>query len=79
VSDQSTNVKEWIGTDSARRAAVQQALDIQAAIGRAQHEYVARELKGSRILNIRGARHLIFLTHPDDVERYMNEFMSTIK
>lgn len=79
VSDQSTNVKEWIGTDSARRAAVQQALDIQAAISRAQHEYVARELKGSRILNIRGARHLIFLTHPDDVERYMNEFMSTIK
>ena len=75
VSDQSNDVKQWIGDDANRRAAVQKALDIQAAITRAQHEYVSRELNGSRVVNIRGARHLIFLTHPDQVEREMKEFL----
>jgi hypothetical protein len=57
---------------------VQKALDVQAAITRAQHEYVSHELKGSQVVNIRGARHLVFLTHPDQVERTMKSFMSRL-
>ena len=75
VSDQSNDVKQWIGDDANRRAAVQKALDIQAAITRAQHEYVSRELKGSQVVNVRGARHLVFLTHPDQVEHAMKDFI----
>ena len=49
--------------------------EAQAAVSRAQREYVSRELKGSKLVTIKGARHLIFLSHPNEVERYMNEFM----
>ncbi len=78
VSDQAGDVRQWIGADASRHSAVQKALDIQGAITRAQHEYVSRELEGSRIVNIRGARHLIFLTHPDQVERAMKSFISAL-
>jgi pimeloyl-ACP methyl ester carboxylesterase len=78
VSDQASDVRQWIGADAGRQAAVQKALDIQAAITRAQHQYVTRELKGSRIVNVRGARHLIFLTHPDQVEKAMRSFIGTL-
>jgi hypothetical protein len=71
-------VQAWVGSDPARRAAVQQALDIQGAVSRAQRDYVVKELRGSRAVTIQGARHLIFLTHPDLVERYMNEFMDAL-
>lgn len=49
--------------------------DVQAAISRAQREYVSRELKASRLVTIKGARHLIFFSHPDEVERSMTEFL----
>jgi pimeloyl-ACP methyl ester carboxylesterase len=54
---------------------VQRSLDVGAAIDREIHEYVAGQLGSSRLVTIHGARHLIFLTHPDEVERYMKEFM----
>jgi pimeloyl-ACP methyl ester carboxylesterase len=79
VPDQPADVQEWIGANAERRAAVQRALDIQAVVTRAQHEYVVHELRGSRMVTIQGARHLIFLTHPDAVERYMNEFMAGLQ
>ena len=79
VSDQSDDVKQWAGTDETRRAALQKTLDSQGAVTKAQHEYVSRELKGSRLVNIRGARHLIFLTHPDQVEQVMKDFLGGIK
>ena len=44
----------------------------------ALHEYVHRELKGSRMVHIPGARHLIFLSHPNEVERAMREFIRTL-
>ena len=47
-------------------------------VTQAPHEYVHRELKGSRMVNILGARHLIFLTHPDEVERAMREFIQSM-
>ena len=78
VKDQPAEVQDWIGSDPSRRAAVQRALDVQGAVTRAQHEYVSRELRGSRMVTIQGARHLIFLTHPDLVQRYMNEFMNAL-
>jgi pimeloyl-ACP methyl ester carboxylesterase len=78
VSHQSDDVKRWIGSDAARHAAVQKALDAEWAVTRAQHEYVARELEGSQLVNIRGARHLIFLTHPEETERVMNQFMARL-
>ena len=48
-------------------------------VAEAQHEYVHRELKNSRLVNIIGARHLIFLTHPDEVERAMRAFIRELK
>ena len=48
-------------------------------ITQAQHEYVHRELKSSRMVNILGARHLIFLTHPNEVERAMREFIRSVQ
>ena len=47
-----------------------------STIARAQREYIVRELKGSRMVTIPGARHLIFFSHPDEVERIMKEFLS---
>lgn len=79
IGDQPIDVREWIGADASRRDAVQRALDIQAAVSRAQQSYVVRELRGSRMVTIQGARHLIFLTHPDHVERYMKEFMAGLR
>ena len=49
--------------------------EVQSAVARAQREYVSRELKGSRLVTIRGARHLIFLSHPNEVEGFMTEFL----
>ena len=48
-------------------------------VTQAQHEYVHRELKGSRMVNILGARHLIFLTHPNEVERAMRQFIRSVQ
>ena len=79
VKNQPAEVQEWVGTDRARRDAVQRALDVQGAVVRAQHAYVAPELRGSRMVTIQGARHLIFLTHPDQVERYMKDFMAGVR
>jgi pimeloyl-ACP methyl ester carboxylesterase len=39
---------------------------------------VSRELKGSEMVSIPGARHLIFISHPDLVESYMKEFLSKL-
>jgi pimeloyl-ACP methyl ester carboxylesterase len=75
VNNQSADVQGWVGSDPGRRAAVQRALEIQGGVTRAQRDYIVRELRGSRMVTIQGARHLIFLTHPDLVARYMNEFM----
>jgi pimeloyl-ACP methyl ester carboxylesterase len=77
VSDQSDDVKQWAASDPANREDLQKALDIQSAVTNAQHGYVSTQLKGSQVVNVRGARHLIFLTHPDEVERVMREFISS--
>ncbi|MDQ6769893.1 MAG: alpha/beta hydrolase [Gemmatimonadota bacterium] len=79
VRYQPAGIQEWIGEDAARRKAVQHALDIVGPVNRAQREYVSHELRGSRMVTMQGARHLIFLTHPDQVERYMNEFMAGLR
>ena len=78
VDEQPAEVTEWIGSDPEKRAAVQKRLDAEGALTRAQREYVARELKGSKMVTIPGARHLIFFSHPDEVERYMNDFMLVV-
>ena len=75
IRHQPADVQQWIGTDPERRAAVQRSLEVGAAVERDIHEYVAGQLRDSRLVTIQGARHLIFLTHPDEVERYMKEFM----
>ncbi len=68
--------QDWAGLDPERRAALQKSLDVTSAIARAQREYISRQLKGSRIVTIPGARHLIFKSHPDRVEQVMKEFLS---
>ncbi|HEX6575733.1 MAG TPA: alpha/beta hydrolase [Gemmatimonadaceae bacterium] len=42
----------------------------------AHRQFVTRELRGSETVSIPGARHLIFISHPDLVESYMKQFMS---
>jgi pimeloyl-ACP methyl ester carboxylesterase len=44
----------------------------------AHRQFVSRELKGSEMVSIPGARHLIFISHPDLVESYMKEFLSKL-
>ena len=44
----------------------------------AHRQFISRELKGSETVSIPGARHLIFISHPDLVERYMKQFMSKL-
>jgi pimeloyl-ACP methyl ester carboxylesterase len=78
VADQPAEVREWIGDDPVKRAAVQRVLDVQGAVARAHREFIARELKGSELVTINGARHLIFFSHPDQVERYMVNFMAKL-
>ncbi|MFN2637754.1 MAG: alpha/beta fold hydrolase [Gemmatimonadaceae bacterium] len=78
VSNQPAEVQQWIDGDPVRRAAVERQLAAQGALIRAEHAYVVRELRGARMVTIQGARHLIFLTHPDQVEHYMKEFMASL-
>ncbi len=68
--------QDWAGSDPERRAALQKSLDVMSAITRAQREHISRELKGSRLVTIPGARHLIFKSHPEHVEQIMKEFLS---
>ncbi len=67
--------QDWAGSDPERRAALQKSLDATIAITRAQREYISRELRGSRLVTIAGARHLIFKSHPERVEQVMKEFL----
>jgi non-heme chloroperoxidase len=79
IQHQPADVRAWIGDDPLRSAAVQRQLDATGAIAHAQREYIARELKGSRMILIHGARHLIFMSHPDEVERAMKAFMTPLR
>jgi non-heme chloroperoxidase len=53
--------------------------DVNWVITREQREYIVRQLTGSRMVTIPGARHLIFFSHPDEVERLMKEFLSSLQ
>jgi pimeloyl-ACP methyl ester carboxylesterase len=77
IQHQPADVQKWAASSSDNTRALQQTLDVGAAVDREIHQYVANELKNSRLITIPGARHLIFLTHPDLVAQYMNEFMDS--
>lgn len=79
IQHQPAHVREWAGADTERRAALQKSLDVNSAITREQREYIVRQLRGSRMVTIPGARHLIFFSHPDEVERLMKEFLARLK
>lgn len=79
IQHQPAHVREWAGSDPERRAALQKSLDVSSAITRKQREYIVRQLKGSRMETIPGARHLIFFSHPDEVERLTKEFLGSLK
>ncbi len=68
--------QDWASSGPERRAALQKSLEVTSAITRAQREYISRELKGSRLVMIPGARHLIFKSHPERVEQVMKEFLN---
>jgi pimeloyl-ACP methyl ester carboxylesterase len=78
IHHQPAHVREWAGADPERRAALQRSLDVASRITRAQRAYITGQLKGSRLVTIPGARHLIFFSHPDEVERTMKSFLSGI-
>lgn len=79
VRHQPAHVLAWVGPDSARHAGAQKVLDVDVALTRMHREFISRELEGSRLITIRGARHLVFFTHPDETERYMNELLAGIR
>jgi pimeloyl-ACP methyl ester carboxylesterase len=76
IEHQPKPVQEWAAADPANRAALQKSLDLTGAVTRAQREYNARQLKGSKLVTIHGARHLIFMSHPDRVEKIMKDFIA---
>jgi non-heme chloroperoxidase len=76
IHHQPAHVREWAGSDPERRAALQRSLDVGSRITRAQRAYIAGQLEGSRLVTISGARHLIFFSHPDEVEQTMKTFLS---
>jgi non-heme chloroperoxidase len=78
IHHQPARVREWAAADPANRAALQRRLDVTSALTRDERAYVARALKGSKTVNIPGARHNIFFSHPDEVEKIMKEFISGI-
>ena len=79
IQHQPARVREWAESNPEYRTALQRSLDVSSAITRAQREYIVRQLKGSRMVTIPGARHLIFFSHPDEVERLMKEFLGGLK
>lgn len=48
-------------------------------LAKEQRAYAVRALKGSKLVTIPGARHLIFFSHPDEVEREMKQFIAAIQ
>lgn len=70
------HAREWGGSNPDRRLALQQSIDVTGAVVRAQREHIVRELKGSRMVTIPGARHLIFMSNPAEVEKIMKEFLA---
>lgn len=53
--------------------------EVPSDLARAQRAYVVRALKGSKLVTIPGARHLIFFSHPDEVEAAMKQFLTGIQ
>lgn len=43
---------------------------------RSQREMFRRDVKGSRVVELPGANHYVFISNPDDVVRAMREFLS---
>ena len=78
IQHQSKEVQAWAAADPANRAALQKSLDVTGSVTRAQREYNSRQLKGSKLVTIHGARHLIFMSHPDRVEKIMKDFLASL-
>lgn len=78
VQHQPAHVRQWAASSPANRGALEKALAVASAITRDQRAYIVRELKGSKLMTIPGARHLIFFSHPDEVERTMKSFLATL-
>jgi pimeloyl-ACP methyl ester carboxylesterase len=68
--------REWAGSNPDRRLALLRSIDVTGAVVRAQREHIVRELKGSRLVTIPGARHLIFMSNPREFEKIMKEFLA---
>lgn len=68
----------WASSNPDRRLALQRSIDVTGAVVRAQREHIVRELKGSRLVTIPGARHLIFMSNPTEVEKIMKEFLTRL-
>jgi pimeloyl-ACP methyl ester carboxylesterase len=79
VRHQPAAVREWARSSPANSTALQKSLDVSSAITRAQRAWVVNALKGAKLVTIPGARHLIFFSHPDEVEREMKTFISALQ
>lgn len=72
------HAREWAGSNPDRRLALQRSIDVNGAVVRAQREHIVRELGGSKMVTIPGARHLIFKSNPVEVEKIMKQFLATL-
>jgi pimeloyl-ACP methyl ester carboxylesterase len=67
----------WAGQMTrAERQRAQAWLDGALAARRAAREQFARQMPNARVAVIPGAHHFIFLSHPDETERLMREFLN---
>ena len=72
------HAREWALGNPDRLLALQRSIDVTGAVVRAQREHIVRELRGSRMVTIPGARHLIFKSNPVEVERTMKQFLAAL-
>jgi pimeloyl-ACP methyl ester carboxylesterase len=79
IQHQPAAVQQWAAASPANRAALLRELAVSTAILHQQHQRNVNENPQARMVVIHGARHLIFLTHPDRVQQAMDQFMATLK
>jgi pimeloyl-ACP methyl ester carboxylesterase len=66
----------WIGElDREERALVERRFALESRILGRQRERFRREVRGVTVVEVPGARHYVFLTHPDLVAARMREFL----
>ena len=66
----------WAGFDGAQRAAARRYTDLLQRWAATERKRVARELPRARLLELHGANHYVFASHPREVTEAMRAFLT---